>query len=163
MSNPRNKYLLIIIGVLLLTNIALLAFFLSQKPGKQRTAGVKNERPGIGEMLKNEVGFTDDQVAKYKVLKEEQRQTIKPMYDDMRKTKESMFQLLSHPAADSLVNQVTDAIAQKQKALDLQTFSYFRKVRSLCTAEQQPKYDSLILRTFRKMGKSPKQGESEKK
>ncbi|HRO70377.1 MAG TPA: Spy/CpxP family protein refolding chaperone [Chitinophagaceae bacterium] len=163
MSNPRNKNLLIIIGVLLLTNIALLVFFLSQKPGKQSTAAVKNERPGIGEMLKNEVGFTDDQIAKYKELKEEQRQTIKPMYDDMRKTKESMFQLLGHPAADSLVNQVTDAIAQKQKALDLQTFSYFRKVRSLCTAEQQPKYDSLILHTFRKMGKSPKQGESKKK
>lgn len=163
MSNPRNKNLLIIIGVLLLTNIALLAFFLSQKPGKQGTAGIKNERPGIGEMLKNEVGFTEDQLAKYKELKEEQRQTIRPMYDDMRKTKESMFQLLGHPDADSLVKQVTDAIAKKQKALDLQTFSYFRKVRSLCTAEQEPIYDSLILRTFRKMGKSPKQAESEKK
>lgn len=165
MSNPRNRNLLIIIGVLLLTNIAVLAYFLGQKPGKRGAPNIKNERPAIGEMLRKDVGFTDEQIVKYKELKEQQQETIRPMYDDMRKTKDSLFRLLSYAGpTDSLVDQVTDAIAQKQKSLDLQTFNYFKKVRGLCTPDQQPKYDSLILRTFRKMGgKPPRPGEPDKK
>lgn len=156
---------MIIIGVLLLTNIAVLAYFLSQKPGKHDGPHDRNERPGIADMLQKEVGFSDEQVAKYKVLKEAQHQAIRPMYDDMRKTKDSLFRLLSQTGpTDSLVNHITDAIAQKQKSLDLQTFTYFKKVREICTPEQLGKYDSLILRTFRKMGGKPqRQAESEKK
>ena len=164
MSNPRNRNLLIIIGVLLLTNIAVLAYFLGQeKTGKPGSVNTK-ERSGIGEMLEKEVGFNSDQLAQYKILKDQQRETIKPMFDDMRRSKDSLFRLLSYPGSpDSLVDQVTNGIARKQKLLDLQTFNYFKKVRSLCTPEQQPKYDSMIVRTFRKMGgKSSRQNESEK-
>ena len=85
------------------------------------------------------------------------------MYDDMRKTKDSLFRLLSYPETpDSLVDKVTDAIARKQKALDLQTFQHFRRVRTLCTPEQLEKYDSMVLRMFRKMGKPSRQDDKEK-
>ena len=85
------------------------------------------------------------------------------MYDDMRKAKDSLFKLLSYPETnDTLLNKIADVIAQKQKALDLQTFNHFKKVRTLCTPEQQPKYDSMILRMFRKMGKTPRHSEPDK-
>ena len=165
MSNPRNRNLLIIIGVLLLTNIAVLVYFLGQKkPGNTETShSGKDKGSGISEMLQKEVGFNDEQTAQYKQLKEKQKETIRPMYDDMRKANDSLFRLLSYPETnDSLLNRITDAIAQKQKALDLQTFNHFKKVRTLCTPEQQPKYDSMVLRMFRKMGKTPRHGEAEK-
>jgi hypothetical protein len=165
MSNPRNRNLLIIIGVLLITNIAVLVYFLGQKK-PEKTAAVQHterERPGISETLQKEVGFTDEQTARYKVLKDKQRETIKPMYDDMRKAKDSLFRLLSYPETpDSLLNKVCDAIAEKQKALDLQTFYHFKRVRSLCTPDQLPKYDSMILRMVRKMGRPPRQAEADK-
>jgi protein CpxP len=161
MSNPRNRNLLIIIGVLLLTNIGVLVYFLGQKEPEKSPHDEK--RAGISEMLQKEVGFTDEQTAQYKQLKEKQKETIRPMYDDMRKTKDSLFKLLSYPETnDSLLTKIADAIAQKQKALDLQTFNHFKRVRTLCTPEQQPKYDSMILRMFRKMGKTSKHSESEK-
>lgn len=164
MSNPRNRNLLIIIGVLLLTNIAVLVYFLGEKkPAKSATSHSEKNRPGIAEMLQKEVGFNDEQTAKYKQLKEKQKETIRPMYDDMRKTKDSLFRLLSYPETnDSLLNKMADAIAQKQKALDLQTFNHFKRVRALCTPEQQSKYDSMVLRMFRKMGKTTRHNESEK-
>ena len=162
MSNPRNRNLLIIIAVLLLTNIAVLVYFLGSK--KPVTQHGEKERGSITEMLQKEVGFNDEQTAQYKQLKEKQRELIRPMYDDMRKAKDSLFRLLSYPdTSDSLLNKVSDAIAQKQKALDLQTFNHFKKVRALCTPEQQPKYDSMVLRMFSKMGRPPHYGESEKK
>ena len=46
MSNPRNRNLLIIIGVLLLTNIAVIAYFLGQKkPGKPGITNTKESIP----------------------------------------------------------------------------------------------------------------------
>lgn len=161
MSNPRNRNLLIIIGVLLLTNIAVLVYFLGQKkPEKSATSRSEKDRNGISEMLQKEVGFNEEQTAQYKQLKEKQKEIIRPMYDDMRKAKDSLFRLLSYPeTSDSLLNKISDAIAQKQKALDLQTFNHFKKVRTLCTPEQQPKYDSMILRMFRKMGKTSRPNE----
>jgi Spy/CpxP family protein refolding chaperone len=164
MSNPRNRNLLIIIGVLLLTNIGVLVYFLGKKePSKLPEPQTGKDRPGITEMLQKEVGFNDEQTAKYKLLKEKQKETIRPMYDDMRKMKDSLFRLLSYPeTSDSLLNKMADAIAQKQKALDLQTFNHFKRVRILCTPEQQSKYDSMVLRMFRKMGKTTRHNESEK-
>lgn len=164
MSNPRNRNLLIIIGVLLLTNIAVLVYFLgAKKPARTDTEINERERSSVAEMLQKEVGFNEEQTAQYKLLKEKQKQTIRPMYDDMRKAKDSLFRLLSYPGtSDSLLNKVSDAIAQKQKTLDLQTFNHFKRVRTLCTPGQQPKYDSMVLRMFSKMGR-PQHGDKERK
>jgi Spy/CpxP family protein refolding chaperone len=163
MSNSRNRNLLIIIGVLFLTNIAVLVYFLGQKKPAKPEHGDR-DRPGITESLQKEVGFTDEQIAQYKQLKELQKQSIRPMYDEMRMAKDSLFRLLTDPqAGDSILNQVSEVIAQKQKALDLQTFNYFKKIRTLCTPEQQPRYDSVIQRMFRKMGKPSKGNDAEKK
>lgn len=153
-SVSRNKNLLFIIAALLLTNIAVLVYFLWIKQPEPKPDGQKKN--GMTEMLQKEVGFNDEQVGQYKQLKEEQRATIRPMFDEMRKAKDSLFRLLSDPGvSDSIINKASEAIAQKQKALDLQTFSHFKKVRALCTVEQQSKYDSMVLRMFRKMGKPP--------
>lgn len=162
MSTPRNRNLLIIIGVLLLTNIAVLVYFLGQKKSAKPSHG--EEKIGMSEMLQKEAGFSDEQIAQYKQLKEKQKETIRPMYDDMRKAKDSLFKLLSYPeTSDSALSRVADVIAQKQKALDMQTFSYFKRLRTLCTPEQRPKYDSVIQRVFKKMGKPSRNNEAEKK
>lgn len=162
MSIPsRNRNLLIIIGVLLLTNMAVLVYFLGAK--KRATSHSEKDRSSVAELLQKEVGFSDEQVAQYKQLKEEQRETIRPMYDDMRKAKENLFKLLSYPqTSDSVLNQAADNIAQKQKALDMQTFNHFKRVKALCTPGQQPKYDSMVQRMIQKMGKPPPQQRSKK-
>lgn len=163
MSQPsRNKNLIFIIAVLLLTNIAVLVYFLwLKKPGEPKRSERRN---GLIEMLQEEVGFNESQVAQYKQLKEEQRKTIRPMFDEMRKAKDSLFRLLGDSSiSDSIINKVADAIGEKQKTLDLQTFNHFKKVRELCvTPEQQEKYDSAVLRMFRKMGKPQGKADGDK-
>jgi len=164
MSNPRNRNLLIIIAVLLLTNVAVLVYFLGQKKDKGTPPADAGRIPVV-EMLQKEVGFDEEQTARYKEMKEKQREKIRPMYDDMRKSKDSLFRLLSFPeTSDSVLNRVTDAIALKQKAIDLETFNHFKRVRRLCKEDQLTKYDSMVVRMFRKMGKpAPRHNEAEKK
>jgi periplasmic protein CpxP/Spy len=161
MSTSNNKSLIFIIAVLLLTNIAVLAYFLwLKKPEEKRVQGQKY---GTTEMLQKEVGFSEEQLARYKQLKDKHWATIHPLFDEMRKAKDSLFRLLGDPRAnDSVINNISDLIGKKQKALDLQTFTHFKEVRTLCTPEQQPKYDSMVLRVIRKMGKPNRRKEPAK-
>lgn len=153
MSSPsKNKNLLVIIAVLLLTNISVLGYFIWYKKDKPNEP--KDNRTSFVDMLKNEVGFSEEQVTQYKLLKDKQSETVRPMYQDMRKMKDSLFQLLSNPSTnDSILNKFTDNIALKQKTIDLQTFHHFKEIRDLCKEGQQVKYDTVVLRMFRRMGK----------
>jgi periplasmic protein CpxP/Spy len=163
MSTTRNRNLLIIIAVLLLTNVAVLVYFLGQKKNVA-SSSLEKDRASVSEMLQKEVGFNEDQTAKYKEMKGKQREKVRPMYDDMRKAKDSLFRLLSYPeTSDSVLNKMADEIAQKQKAIDLETLSHFKRVRTLCTSDQLAKYDTIILQMFRKMGNPVRHGESGKK
>lgn len=152
-TGSKNKNLLVIIAVLLLTNIAVLGYFLwYKKPDKNFHGG--RDKNGIGEMLKNDVGFDTTQLASYKEMRENQKKILRPMFDEMRKSKDSLFKMIGKSGPeDSLVQVLTDAIAQKQKALDMQTFRYFSQIRQLCKPGQEIKYDSLVISMFSKMGK----------
>jgi Spy/CpxP family protein refolding chaperone len=153
MSTSKNRSLIFIIAVLLLTNIAVLAYFLWYKKPARPPEGHDRSR-GIELPLQNEVGFNEEQMSQYKQMRDEQMKAIKPMFDDMRKAKDSLFRMISSDnTSDSSVNAVGDAIAKKQKEMDLRMYSHFKRIRSLCTPAQLPKYDSVIQRMMRKMGK----------
>ena len=152
MSNAsKNRALVIIIVLLLLTNIGLLTYFLWLKPA-DKTTPLDRNRDRLAEALKNDVGFNDSQVAEYKKIKDAQWDQMKSRFDDLRKVKDNFFHLLSNENTnDSILNSAADSIAYRQKALDLEAFAHFKEVRKLCTPEQQPKYDSLVQSMFRRM------------
>jgi hypothetical protein len=157
--------MLIIIAALLVINVAMLVYFLGQKRGpKDATMPGDKGKPNVAEMLQKEVGFDTIQTARYKEMKEKQRERVRPMYDNMRKAKDSLFRLLSFPdTPDSVLTRAAETIATQQKELDLETFNHFKRVRLLCKPDQLEKYDSMVLRMFRKMGKPVRHAEQEKK
>jgi periplasmic protein CpxP/Spy len=163
MSTSNKRSLVFIIIFLLLTNIAVLGYFLwYKKSPRQNDREKENRTNGIAPALQKEVGFNEQQIAQYNQLKEEQWKKFKPMFDEVRKAKDSLFRLLSNENADdSTINRTADLIGQKQREVDLQAFNHFKRVRALCTPGQLPKYDSLIQRMMRKMGK-PQHGEQKK-
>jgi len=161
MSTSRNKSLIFIIAVLLLTNIAVLGYFLwYKKPDKPPRT---DRKPGIETPLQDEVGFNEDQMVQYRQYRDEQMKALRPMFDDMRKTKDSLFRMIGNENAnDSTANSIAEAIAQKQKAIDLRMYTHFKRIRGLCKPEQLPKYDSLIQRMMRKMGGRPHKEQDKK-
>ena len=162
MSTSRNKSLIFIIAVLLLTNIAVLGYFLWYKKPIKPPRGER--KPGIETPLQDEVGFNEDQMVQYRQYRDEQMKALKPMFDDMRKTKDSLFRMISNENAnDSIVNSIAEATAQKQKAIDLRMYTHFKRIRGLCKPEQLSKYDSLIQRMMRKMGRPHKEQDKKEK
>ena len=162
MSTSKNKSLIFIIAVLLLTNIAVLGYFLWYKKPAGGHDEHKKRPPGIEYPLQNEVGFSEAQLVQYRQMRDEQMNAIKPMFDDMRKSKDSLFRMISIEN-DSSVSLLAEAISQKQKAIDLRMYNHFKRIRGLCTPEQLPKYDSLIQRMMSKMGRPHRDQEKKDK
>lgn len=150
MNNTRNKWLIGIIAILLLTNITLLFFFLRQDPAKQE----RKDRPGLGfsEFLRKDVGFSPEQMKLFDSLRTEHFKRMRPMFDNISNTKNTFYYRLSDPTlTDSSVDSVAQPIGREQVELDALIFRHFRRVRNICTPEQQKKFDSLFPQIVKKM------------
>jgi len=160
-NDTKTKSLITIIIFLLITNIAMLIFFVVQsKPAERRERN--HESNGMYKSLQNDVGFSKDQLNQYKVLREEQMKKVHPMFDELREAKKDFYTLInSGQVSDSLVDAGADSIAQKQKRLDLQMFGYFKNLRAMCTGEQKQKFDSLMKKVVVRMIGRP--GQAHKK
>jgi periplasmic protein CpxP/Spy len=154
MSNEsKNKILISIIAILLLANIGMLIFFEGiKKHGGKDNNDAGKVHSGITDLLKKEVGFSDTQLAQYKTMRKEHWDKMKPLFDEMNNTKTRFYNLLDDPSVnDSLLNNMADSIGIRQKNIDLQIFHHFKEVGNLCTPEQQPKFDSLVVRVIKRM------------
>jgi hypothetical protein len=140
-----HKLLLLIITVLLISNIGLLYFFVFNKPSHPVKPSEIERHVRAVKQVKNEVGLNDEQAIQYDSLRTKQFRNMKPLFEDLTKTKEDFFSLIYQQGiSDSVVNSYATRIGEKQMALDLSTFHYFQSIKGLCTEEQKPKMDSFI-------------------
>ena len=159
-TNTKSRALVAIIIFLLLSNIAILAFFLFYSDGRKSSHG-KEDRNAISLFLQKEIGFNQQQMDDYQKLRTAHMQSVKPLFDDIRLAKESFYDLLYiNNIADSTINKAVGVIGEKQMALDVQMFNHFKNVRNLCTPQELPKFDTLFKKVVEKMtgGKFRKPG-----
>ena len=115
--------------------------------------------------LKNEVGFTPEQLSLYDTLRTKHFEAINPMFDELKMAKDSFFSLVyQQNVPDSVVKAYANRIGEKQEAVDLKTFNHFRSIKGICTAEQQPKIDSFIQQVVKRInGNGGRRPEKNKK
>src|ERR1700730_15312506 len=113
-NNSKNRVFISIITVLLVTNIALLVFFLWVKPNGNLHPD--NRRDSIAQSLENKIGFSQQQMTQYQRLREEHKEKMKPLFEDMRNAKEQFYRFLQQPSSDSGLNNAANIIGEKQKA-----------------------------------------------
>lgn len=135
----RNKILLSIISILLITNVVMLVLFLRiEKPEPPK-------KLGFTEKLKNEVGFTEQQMSVYVTRRDKFWASVRQQFDSIKDTKIQFYHLMYDPSvADSVLGSRADSIGIQQRNLDLFVVKHFKDIRKLCTHEQLPKYDSLL-------------------
>lgn len=151
--NPlsRNKILLTIITVLLLTNVAMIVLFLRAKQPEPQA-----KKLGFTEKLKNEVGFTAQQMAVFEPKRDRFWASVRSQFDSIKETKIGFYHLMYDPAVpDSILEARADSIGTQQKNLDLFVVKHFKDIRTLCTKHQLPKYDSLLPPLIERMTARP--------
>ena len=163
-QTAKTKSLVTIIIFLLITNIVMLVFFIFlSKPADRKPRN--HETNGMYTSLQNEVGFSKEQLDKYQLLRKEQMEKVKPLFNEVRNAKKDFYALIySSNVPDSLIKADADAIAQKQKTLDMQMFSYFKNIRNICVPDQTQKFDSVIKKVVvRMVGRPGKDNRENKK
>lgn len=166
MNKSRIKVLLFLIGILLVTNLVLLFFFVKKRdddhggkrmPPQDRSSVMRH-------FLKDSVGFNDQQLGRFDTLRAQNKEDMKPLFEEMKQSKMAFYNLLRQPGTpDSVSMAAADLMAAKQRAVDVAFYKYFQEVRSLCTPEQQVKYDSLMQQIIRRMISPSRRGESKQK
>ena len=165
MSQMKNTRVLIsIIGLLLVSNIVLLVLLFGRSNDR---AAEPKERKGFSESLKSEVGFNEAQLKEFEAMRTAHRANMKPLFEDLRETKNQFFYRITDTSLiDLKIDSASTIIGRKQAHLDAQVFRYFKRVRALCTPEQQPKFDSLYPGVIQRMTAGPwrdkKEGEKRK-
>lgn len=151
-TQTKSKLYLLVIGILLITNIAMLLFFLNKKEDSKKGNRGSNDRSAMmKEFLKNDIGFTAQQIQLYDTLSKQNKEKMKADFDAMKAAKEQQFkQLGSKGFTDSAINVIAGQAADNQKLIEAKMMNYFATVRKLCTAEQLPKFDSLFYKMWSK-------------
>ena len=159
---PRQRWLLVLVAILLLTNIATLSIYWLKKPAHDGGPGHDpgNREKRMGQFMVDQMKFDATQEATYWQLRDSMVVIQKPVMDSIRSSKKRFFDLLNQPdATDSMMIARTNEIADLQKKLDLVTFRHFQKVRSICRPDQLQKFDTVIkeivnrMTPFRRMNK----------
>ena len=147
--NPR--ILLVFIAFLLITNIGMLIYFSRM----HKKAPQKDPSSRMGELLRREVGFDDQQIARYLDLRSMRDSILKVPNQELRQSRLHLIELLSQtngPVNDSLLSKASEDIGQKQARIEREYFHHFQRVKSLGTAEQAARFDSLLLRMANRSG-----------
>jgi len=156
MAAPRNRIYVLLIAILLVSNLAMVAFFVlnrQQRPKRENNS----PRSYMEQSLKSEVGFTDDQIKRFDTMADGHRKAVRRLFEDLNRTKENFYKMLSQGnVPDSTLKTAASEIGRKQETLDLAIFSHFQSIRSLATPEQLPKLDSVLQRVVKRMIAPPR-------
>lgn len=143
MKNSTNRILIISVVLLLIANIALVAIMVMGKQGRHEKR--QGSKGGPLEMMSKELGMSEQQKKDYEQLKEEHFKALRPLLDSIRSAKTAFFNLAKDSTGnDSIVDSYSKRIGERQSMADKLTLAHFRKVRSLFSPEQQPKFDEFI-------------------
>lgn len=150
---PRQKWLLLLIAILLVTNLITLSIYWSKRPvDAPHTSEGGDRQRRMGQFMVDELKLDKDQETAYWKLRDTLISRQRPLMDSIRNTKKRFFDLLKEPSTDYAVLQTrADEIGALQKQLDLTTFQHFQQVRALCKPEQVLKFDTVIKEIVNRM------------
>lgn len=165
MNSSRTKVLPLLVGILLLTNLMLVIFFVGKKDKDEHPIGPRPSRAAVMKgFLKDSVGFDDQQLAQYETIRTQHDERMKALFEQLRGAKLDFYKLIDQPGiSDSASHRASVLIGERQQAVDQAFFNHFREVRALCRPEQQAKYDSLVQRIIRRMVSPSRRGDSKDK
>jgi hypothetical protein len=149
----KSKLYLLIIGVLVLSNLAMLYFFFGNKEDGRR--GSRNDgHDRMKEFLQKDLGFSQQQLLRFDSLASQHKEKMKVRFDSLRNNKEEQFKILgSYGFSDSIREALARSNSERQKQMELNMLHHFASIRSICNREQMLKFDSLFYKIWQKKKK----------
>ena len=139
MKNAKLYKLIIILLVVL--NLATLAFIWFNRPGRER----QDDKAQAANFLIKELSMNQDQQAQYQKLRQEHRAKLNVLNERDKVLHKHFFDLLVQGSADSVsLESMASAIAANRKEMELVTYEHFDQIKKILTPVQQQKFDSIF-------------------
>jgi protein CpxP len=145
-TSGRNKILVILVIVLLLTNAGMLYYFTN-------CYSKKNEEKPISraEWVANELKMDSAQFKTYISYRALRDSNIKVFQLDLRATKLDLLELLRQPTqSDSAVFAAIKNVTDHQQPIELEYFKHYQRMKKLLNADQMVVFDTLLVRMVRR-------------
>ena len=141
MSQTKYKWMVFLVLILLISNMVLAFFFFFANDKKEK----KKDNPDEWAMkIYKEIGLDTAQIEVFKKEKDEFFNTMRPIWNENKKAKDSLYQKLSANISDSNITRYLDQINRTNHFSDSFTFAHFSKLRAMCTPDQQVRFDTII-------------------
>jgi periplasmic protein CpxP/Spy len=155
----QNKTLTFIIIFLLVANLGLLAYYIFFKDRRSHA-----KRKHIYEFVKNDLKFDETQMKTFEDSRGKNRQRVRQLLEDLANTKDSFYQLvLIENLDDSILFDRGLAIADKQRAVDMEFFRQFKALQAMCTPEQLTRFDSTFMPMVKRMYRQQRRDDGKNK
>jgi hypothetical protein len=94
-----------------------------------------------------------NQIDTFKARKELYFKHIRPVWEEIRDLKDSLYRNMEVSPNDSSVQQLITLIAEKSKDADLKMYQHFYEMRQFCKPDQQIRYDTIIPKLINRSGR----------
>ena len=132
--------------LLLLINTGLVIFLLMQRNRSHAHHSASRHQEAFDRMART-LNYTEAQKEQHRSLREEHIARMRPLYDSIRQTKVILFSRTSIvEQSDSIYIGYMNKMSGWQTRINELNYAYYKKVRSMLRPEQQPRYDSLLIR-----------------
>jgi len=158
-TQTKSKLYLLVIGILLITNIGMLFFFLKDKcVDKPKQPPRTDRRMMMKNFLQKEVGFDSLQLQQYDTLSNRFKEKNKADMDSLKANKEEQMKVLGSKGFSELtIDSIVNRSAENQKLMELHLLNHFSSIRKLCTNDQLIKFDSSFYKIWSKKKKPEEQ------
>lgn len=139
MNQNKYKWLFFLLAIMLISNIVLAVMLFSSRSS---TEGQRNKNESNG--IYKELGLNPLQIDTFKTRKEIFFKEMRPLWNEIRELKDSMYKQMQVDTNDANVKLLSLQIAQKTNIADLKTYQHFTELRKFCTPEQQVRFDTIV-------------------
>ncbi len=144
----KNKVLIVLVGILLLSNIIMLSYWMFRP---KKADAPKGPRGMMHNFLKSEIHFSDEQLKTFDSLRNAHFESMKPHFKEMNLAKENIYRQVTLNRDSSTIDSLASVVGKKQAFIEVAFYHHFGRVRNLCTEEQRPVFDSLFTPFMKKM------------
>jgi periplasmic protein CpxP/Spy len=125
----KVKLLSIIAIGLLIANLVLVGFIVSNKPPHPR-----HNKPK--EIIIKRLHFDNDQTKKYELLIVAHQNDIRETESEIRELKNELYSTLYKVDKENLIDSLINAIADKERVMEVINYKHFEDIKKICKPDQ---------------------------
>ena len=145
MNRFSPRALSVAVILLLLINSGLVVFLVMQRSRSHSHSS--SHRQDAFDRMARTLNYTEAQKKQHRSLREEHIARMRPLYDSIRQTKVILFSRTSIvEQSNSIYISYMNKMGGWQTRINELNYAYYKKVRNLLRPEQQPRYDSLLIK-----------------